>query len=1027
MYGGVVFADEPIPDHLFINGSPSTTDLPVKTWVRGNGQDSRVFSVCLANSTNNSAVFSGALINLSLNQSDYGSLNFLSGLTTTDGYFNTTFTTKKISGSVNITATATVIVNNTTHVLTNSTVQLIDHDIPYKLSVYQVPETVNIGNVAPINLFYSDRWGNAIDSRYEDATNNTSESVQMSIVSSPSGPPGSENGAVFMPTGQVVTNSYVNSTGGVQSLLQVDHIRGWNIIKVKFNNPPIGSLLNEEKYFFIEGISKTPYHLTLQSIVPPAIPPNLPRQYADGQSVFDLVFLLTDEYGNGVSGGGINITTSLGSSEDTLVFTSKDGYAYVSYGPKSTIGTIDINATAVDNTSVKVSFTVQFVSQEATDMVLTANPQNMPSADVIGSTPAQILAKVIDENGNPVQNETVDFLIQGVTRNTPANPVVSISKTREITDSDGFATIYLTPDTFPVKGKTNYNPTAVGSCNIQAKWQNVTRGLSVTRMIPLTWRNYAYVSVGTSLSNKTVNVTDTVDVTLTLTGDGYALQPNPIDVILCTDRSGSMVYDNPDRMISIREAAKLFVDKMNASRDRVGLVSFGRKGTITYPGDKSNLESDVNNVSLYALPKTYSDYATSDSEITTSTFSSVKTELDKIVPDYGTPMRGGLKLAIDKLKASGRSNAAKAIVLLSDGDYNWYGDPLARYSERGKTTWYPTDFSDLSSYWYKFNGLTDSNQNLSAYAKSNNITIFSIAYGSEISGGGKATLEGLAVSSGGNYWTADAANIEGVYTAIAGKLHEEAGVNTTTDLVYDTIMVDGNTVSVNDTFKGFEYEAQSGISTMVHSWNQTVDIIPSYWTDQSSEWNTSRHLTFSPGTIKIHQVWEAKYRLRVVSEGNINIFGPGSKITFTDLNGVVTSMDIPYTFVTAIGNFTTTGVNQSILNATNITSDEGDPWITWTWDRYYTGIYPVTEYYQISNDNGMQWTQIGMLIIPPDEYKANPKGRFSYLRRLLPPGNVIFRVIVESPDSPPPTPAPTITQVVTEVPTPVGTGVIKFF
>ena len=56
----------------------------------------------------------------------------------------------------------------------------------------------------------------------------------------------------------------------------------------------------------------------------------------------------------------------------------------------------------------------------------------------------------------------------------------------------------------------------------------------------LTWKNYPYLSAYTSVSPPMVPVNGTVNVTVKLTGDGWALQPNPIDAVLLIDRSGSM-------------------------------------------------------------------------------------------------------------------------------------------------------------------------------------------------------------------------------------------------------------------------------------------------------------------------------------------------------------------------------------------------------------------------------------------------------------------------------------------------------
>ena len=45
-------------------------------------------------------------------------------------------------------------------------------------------------------------------------------------------------------------------------------------------------------------------------------------------------------------------------------------------------------------------------------------------------------------------------------------------------------------------------------------------------------------------------------------------------------------------------------------------------------------------------------------------------------------MREAIRLSIEKLNETNRPKAIKAIVLLSDGDYNYYGDPLARGTAR---------------------------------------------------------------------------------------------------------------------------------------------------------------------------------------------------------------------------------------------------------------------------------------------------------------------------------------------------------
>ena len=151
------------------------------------------------------------------------------------------------------------------------------------------------------------------------------------------------------------------------------------------------------------------------------------------------------------------------------------------------------------------------------------------------------------------------------------------------------------------------------------------------------------------------------------------MQPKPIDVMFSTDRSGSMMEDNPDRMVSIMQAAKIFVDEMGAN-DQLGQVSFGQKGTaeaITYSGMGPGIDSSTGDDAAYrtahypASPKSYSDYATLDLQLSFDK-TQVKSTIDRMVPYSGTPMRSAIYKSVNEINAHGRSTAIKAIILLSE-------------------------------------------------------------------------------------------------------------------------------------------------------------------------------------------------------------------------------------------------------------------------------------------------------------------------------------------------------------------------
>ena len=79
-----------------------------------------------------------------------------------------------------------------------------------------------------------------------------------------------------------------------------------------------------------------------------------------------------------------------------------------------------------------------------------------------------------------------------------------------------------------------------------------------------------------------------------------------------------------------------------------------------YPGNRRN----------------YTNFAVVESPLSTNP--SINTAIDSMVPTGNTPLRYGLYLAIKEIMDNGREDSIRAVIVLSDGDYNYYGDPLAR-------------------------------------------------------------------------------------------------------------------------------------------------------------------------------------------------------------------------------------------------------------------------------------------------------------------------------------------------------------
>jgi len=375
-----------------------------------------------------------------------------------------------------------------------------------------------------------------------------------------------------------------------------------------------------------------------------------------------------------------------------------------------------------------------------------------------------------------------------------------------------------------------------------------------------------------------------------------------------------------------------------------------------------------------------------------------------MVPTGGTPMRYGIYKAINEIREnSKRTRAVRAIILLSDGDYNWYGDPLARYPARGQT-YSVTNYDNLDYDWQILPNITIEEQNMSIYAKNNNIKIFSIGYAADITAGGKNALRILAESTGGTYYDGDAANIDDIYLDIAGQLQDEASVDTLMDLDYGRIEVNYNITTVNETYRIFDYVPETKIDsyfTDLSRPNHTPEY--PYTLNQTDEFNATRQLNFNIGTIKLGQTWEAIYTLRVLTDGNINVFGEDSNISFNGTAGVPQVLKIPKTYITGVPEMVTTGINASILNITvgDPTSDSGSSIVTFPISREYTGNMTVKEDYYISTDGGMTWMLIGFNLLTPEE--ANIDSSYSLDRNYFPPGvEIEFRVVGNALDAPGP-------------------------
>ncbi|MBP1965808.1 IPT/TIG domain-containing protein [Paenibacillus aceris] len=141
-----------------------------------------------------------------------------------------------------------------------------------------------------------------------------------------------------------------------------------------------------------------------------------------------------------------------------------------------------------------------------------------------------------------------------------------------------------------------------------------------------------YVSVTKTVSPSSITTKEEAEVTLSIQGTPPVNVVKPNDVILIIDRSGSMAQEN--KMASAREGAKGFIDLMDLTKHRVGIVDFS---------------SDSKSFPL------------------TTDATAAKNYIDTLTQGGSTATGDAISKAIELL-AGHRPEAQPVIVILTDGD-----------------------------------------------------------------------------------------------------------------------------------------------------------------------------------------------------------------------------------------------------------------------------------------------------------------------------------------------------------------------
>ncbi|MDI6718140.1 MAG: hypothetical protein QMD46_00805 [Methanomicrobiales archaeon] len=931
-----------------------------------------------------------------------------------------TFTANKTSGKAKIFVNVTDGVSD--FASSETTIDLV-HGEAYRIADLHYEQEIVVNDTTPIRVRVVDKFNNPVMNSNFTFT-----------VSSPKG------NARFVGSGGVFDKSITDADGYAAVDLHVDTVAGDNIVLI---DAPAGV---DDRWIDIITHGSDPVSIEPTYDPDPSILP------ADNHHTLEATYVLRDRWSNPSPNQKIEITTTLG--ERASLTTDSMGRAMMRYGPKRSTGTLNITATVMDNTSITCTQRVEFTSSDPASLLVSASPDNMQSLDLNDATTSEIRARLVDRAGHPIRGEEVSFSIENIEAGNFTQTEMPKFSNGQLTDTnttgdDGYASVPFIPGRFAVEGEEGYLPDAIASCVVRATWNDLSEPTT------LTWRNYLYLRVETDVSKTVINSTDPYfDVTVRLIGDGPELKEKiPIDVVLCTDRSGSMLKDYPDRMIPVMDASYAFVTTMDVgpAEDHIGLVSFGTEGWAKIAPTRSYSSWNWNNIyggqtgssplsnnpgwwwvgrdnyydctpssyssssnhHQYVLahypenPKDYDDYAVVEQHLSSST-STINTSINGMVPSGGTPLRFGVYKAINEIIANGRdsSSTVRAIIVLSDGDYNYYGDPLARGTGSTNSV---TSYGDLTRNYYRFTGLgsgQSSNQNMSNYARNNNISIYSIGYADDISDDGKETLRILAEGTGGKYYDGSATDIADVYESIAGELQKQATINTRMHLnLVSNITNPG--ASWSSTQGLLEYIFIDGYSTYWRHYNWTDDpyepatVFRYGMLNQTNEWRNSQTLTFDEsviGTMRRKETWEARFRLKV--NGSVNetlgfsLFGPNSNIV---VNGTETEIITPPNAdITWIPNMSGSDLPSGVITITGLTNTSPPrEYLNLTWTVEYTGNSETTYrtlYYTL--DKGTTWVKYA-------EWPwTNESGREEYrldLRKLPATSRIGIRIVAEAP------------------------------
>jgi hypothetical protein len=973
-----------------------------------------------------------ATVTMALNSTTLGSLSPSSGTTDASGKMTGTFLAGTKSGAVNITATIRYIDGGTTYTVTKVYTQEIDHDVANN-AAFDFQSEVTVGSETPFNISFTDKYANPIDNRNP----NDPHLIHLTISAS------SDNMAAFNISGshvQDATSLPLDSGGNISVNAITDTKPGENEILLKpFGN--VGYPWGIPQ--FIYGINNAVPYSMVQSITPASLTEpadNLPEH------IFSVTDTLFDKYGNPTRGQIVSVQSNWAGDTAGSMTTDSWGNVTFTYGPHSSSGYVTLTSTAVSNTSVSMSQTVQFYNTAPVNMIFSATPQVMPSRDVKPGQTAQLVGKVMDLMGNPVPNQTVYFSM-GTPTYTYQNCSIggpSLLNTSAVTDANGKAVAIFIPGKFDTnKGNVSYDATATGYVTMTATWN------TVQVPIQLSWKNYPYLSEQTSISNQNVNVGDTFSVTINLTADGWNLTGTPADVVIVSDLAAGI---GGSTRLGYTKTSEVGFIKNATDNTYISLASFGdspNPGVTPYASTnttslwnqqkaayptKVKLFNPYGNVwdNSMVAPANYDAVHSSDNfcfnnqPCTNATNpmgyyylnpwsdAKIDTDLMNAGPTFGhqnalittvngytayggTDYAAGINAALEELKSKGNPSHNQTIIIMGDGV-----NMMAPISPGSKESYWPSDWNPRNGtgtsegpnlWWLDESDIGKAASIDSATrAKNQGITIYGIQFPTPDNSGhylnDTAFFQSLVSSPSTWYYAPDPTTMSGIFQLIEGQIQNTAGVNTTMALNLQSVAVTyNNATNMTPGDEVFAYVYDPTASTLVTDQNGNTYVI-----NQTDEWNNNQTLIFNVGKMTVGQTWSTTFELRILKPGSMNIPGNQSSISFNTGESLGMNQQ-PFNGVLDYSN---TGFNNCVISVSDlhVQNTTITNIVPLQWNITYPGNGVATETLYYNSKTNPTWKSVDS---PHSVSPGNWTETYEWNVGSLPPGTYYVRVQTNAP------------------------------